>query len=210
MTRIKSIIFDMDGVLIDARDWHYEALNKALGLFGIGISRYDHLVTYDGLPTKKKLEMLTLERGLPRKLHSFINDMKQQYTMEIVYQRCKPVFYHEYALARLCNEGYRVAVCSNSIRNTIDVMMEKSGLSQYLEFFLSNQDVKNGKPDPEIYQIAISRLGLKAQECLIVEDNENGVKAALGSGAHLFKVCGVEDVNYQAIISRIREIEGCA
>jgi len=53
MNKIKAIIFDMDGVLIEAKDWHYEALNKALRLFGMEISRYDHLVTYDGLPTKK-------------------------------------------------------------------------------------------------------------------------------------------------------------
>ena len=60
---IKAIVFDMDGVLIEAKDWHYEALNRALRLFGYEISRYDHLVTYDGLPTSKKLEMLSLEKG---------------------------------------------------------------------------------------------------------------------------------------------------
>ena len=59
MSQIRAVIFDMDGVLIDARDWHYEALNKALNLFGMEISRYDHLVTYDGLPTKKKLLVST-------------------------------------------------------------------------------------------------------------------------------------------------------
>ena len=78
MTKIKAVIFDMDGVLIEAKNWHYEALNKALGLFGMEISRYDHLVTYDGLPTKRKLEMLTAERGLPIGLHDFINEMKQK------------------------------------------------------------------------------------------------------------------------------------
>lgn len=98
--KIKAIIFDMDGVLIEAKDWHYEALNGALELFGMSISRYDHLVTYDGLPTKKKLEMLSLERGLPKGLHKFINDMKQQYTMEIVHAKCKPVFHHQYALSK--------------------------------------------------------------------------------------------------------------
>ncbi len=91
MAEIKAIIFDMDGVLIDAKDWHYEALNKALALFGFSISRYDHLVTYDGLPTKKKLEMLTMECGLPKGLHQFINDLKQIYTMEMIFQKCKPI-----------------------------------------------------------------------------------------------------------------------
>ena len=72
---IKAIIFDMDGVLIDAKDWHYEALNKALHLFGFGINRYDHLTMYDGLPTKKKLDMLSVQNGLPKKLHYFINEI---------------------------------------------------------------------------------------------------------------------------------------
>ena len=151
----------MDGVLIEAKDWHYEALNKALGLFGYTISRYDHLITYDGLPTRKKLEMLSMERNLPRALHSFINEMKQQYTMELIYQKCKPIFYHEYALSKLKSEGYRLAVASNSVRNSVEMMMEKSNLIQYVEFLLSNQDVKNPKPHPEIYQTAISRLGLQ-------------------------------------------------
>jgi beta-phosphoglucomutase len=208
MNKIKSVIFDMDGVLIDAKDWHYEALNKALGLFGMEINRYDHLVTYDGLPTKKKLEMLTSERGLPIELHKFINEMKQQYTMEIVYSRCKPRFQHEYALSRLKQEGFKLAVASNSIRQTVQVMMQQSSLIDYLELYLSNQDVMNGKPDPEIYTKVIERLGLSPLECLVVEDNEKGIQAARASGAWLMEVDGVDEVNYQNIMDFIKRIEG--
>jgi len=207
MHRIKAVIFDMDGVLIDAKEWHYEALNQALSLFGMEISRYDHLVTYDGLPTRKKLEMLSSERGLPRGLHQFINDMKQQYTMEIVYARCKPKFYHEYALSKLRHEGYKMAVCSNSIRNTVEVMMQKASLEEYLDFYVSNQDVKAGKPDPEMYNLAISRMGLEPSECMIVEDNEHGIRAARASGAHVMIVDEVEDVNYQNITRHIAMFE---
>lgn len=207
MPKIKAVIFDMDGVLIEAKDWHYEALNKALGLFGMEISRYDHLVTYDGLPTRKKLEMLSAERGLPSRLHEFINDMKQQYTMELVHAQCKPRFHHEYALSRLKQEGYRLAVASNSIRNTVQVMMERSALMAYLDLFLSNQDVTAGKPDPEIYVQAIRRLGLRPEECLVVEDNENGKQAARGSGAWLMEVNEVEEVNYPNIMRNILRIE---
>ena len=210
MTKIKAVIFDMDGVLIEAKDWHYEALNKALGLFGMEINRYDHLVTYDGLPTKKKLEMLSTERGLPAELHNFINDMKQQYTMEIVYARCKPRFFHEYALSRLKQEGYKLAVASNSIRQTVQVMMQQAALIDYLDLFLSNQDVKIGKPDPEIYAKAIESLGLSPQECLVVEDNEKGIQAAKASGAWLMEVDEVEEVNYQNIMAHITRIEGRA
>ncbi len=205
--KIKAIIFDMDGVLIDAKEWHYEALNAALKLFGAEISRYDHLVTFDGLPTIKKLELLSLESGFPRKLHSFVNDLKQQYTMEIVYAKCKPVFQHQYALSKLNSEGYRLAVGSNSVRRTIDVMMEKAGLAGYIDFFLSNEDVRKSKPDPEIYTTAMERMGLKPEECLIVEDNDKGIKAALASGGHLYKVENPGDVHYHGIKNRINEIE---
>ncbi len=210
MNKIKAVIFDMDGVLIEAKDWHYEALNKALGLFGMEISRYDHLVTYDGLPTTKKLEMLSTERGLPLELHKFINEMKQQYTLEIVYAQCKPRFYHEYALSRLKQNGYKLAVASNSIRKTVQIMMEQSSLMGYLDFYLSNQDVKLGKPDPEIYTMAIQKLALSPRECLIVEDNEKGIKAAKASGAWLMEVDEVEKVNYSNIMNHIKQIEGQA
>lgn len=196
---IKAIIFDMDGVLIDAKEWHYEALNKALRLFGYEISRYDHLVTYDGLPTSKKLEMLSMERGMPQKLHRFINDLKQQYTVDKIFTDCHPLFVHEYALSNLKADGYKLAVASNSIRNTVDLMMQKSSLLPYLDFFLSNQDVKKGKPDPEIYQVAIAKLGLDPSECLVVEDNKNGIQAAKLAGAHVMEVSTVYDVNLDNI-----------
>ena len=205
--KIKAVIFDMDGVLIDAKDWHYEALNSALSLFGSEISRYDHVVTFNGLPTKDKLEMLSAEKRFPRGLHSFVNNLKQEYTMQIVYARCKPVFYHQYALSRLKNEGYHLAVCSNSVRNSVEVMMERSGLMKYLDFVRSNQDVVNAKPDPEMYATAINKLGLLPAECLIVEDNENGIKAAIASGAHVLKVDRIQEVNYFHIKSKIQEVE---
>ena len=205
--KIKAVIFDMDGVLIDAKDWHYEALNSALSLFGSEISRYDHVVTFNGLPTKDKLEMLSAEKRFPRGLHSFVNNLKQEYTMQIVYARCKPVFYHQYALSRLKNEGYHLAVCSNSVRNSVEVMMERSGLMKYLDFVISNQDVVNAKPDPEMYATAINKLGLLPAECLIVEDNENGIKAAIASGAHVLKVDRIQEVNYFHIKSKIQEVD---
>jgi HAD superfamily hydrolase (TIGR01509 family) len=208
--KIKAIVFDMDGVLIDAKDWHYEALNKALAIFGLEINRYDHLVTFDGLSTSQKLDILSKTHVLPKPLHSFINEMKQQYTMDITHQLCKPVFNHQFALSKLRQEGYQLAVASNSIRNTVKVMMEKSSLMEYLDFYLSNQDVSKGKPDPEIYQLAINKLGLEPSECVIVEDNENGLKAAKASGAYVLKVETVHDVTFENIKKFIAEVEGHA
>ncbi|CCV44201.1 HAD family phosphatase [Yersinia enterocolitica] len=205
--KIKAILFDMDGVLIDAKEWHYEALNKALELFGMPISRFDHLTTFDGLPTKKKLEMLSKERHLPRELHDFINEMKQQYTMEIVHTQCKPQFTHEFALSSLKAMGYKIAVCSNSVRNTVVTMMEKASLSHYIDLMISNEDVGQGKPSPEMYLLAMKSLNLSPEECLIIEDNENGIKAAKAAGGHLLVVHDVFETNYTNIVDRIRELD---
>lgn len=210
LPEIKAVIFDMDGVLIDAKDWHFESLNRALTLFGIEISRYDHLVTYDGLPTKKKLEMLSMERGLPIKLHRFLNNLKQKFTMELIATRCRPTFAHQYALGKLRSQGLFLAVCSNSVRDTVELMMYRAALMGYLEFFLSNQDVKNGKPDPEIYLKAIDRLGLKPEQCLIVEDNPNGITAAKASGAFVLEVATPADVTFENICAAITRFERSA
>ncbi len=207
---IKAVVFDMDGVLIEAKDWHYEALNRALRLFGLEISRYDHLTTFDGLPTRRKLEILSVQHHLPKELHSFINDMKQRYTMELVNAHCKPRFNHEFALSRLKAQGYRLAVASNSIRHTIEVMMQRAALDNYLEFIISNEDVARAKPDPEMYNTAIARFGIAPSECLIVEDNENGIRAARASGGHVLEVADVADVTYANVQRRIAECNATA
>lgn len=207
MSKIKAILFDMDGVLIDAKEWHYESLNKALALFGYKITRSEHLSAYDGLPTSVKLNKLTAEKHLPAGLHGFINEMKQEYTFRMIQEYCRPRFNHEFALSKLKTEGYRIAVCSNSIRATIEMMMDYSKLSKYLDFIVSNQDVKFAKPDPEIYLTAMAKMGLAPAECLICEDNDNGIKAAIASGGHLLTISTVNDVNYTNIKNKIKKIE---
>jgi beta-phosphoglucomutase len=208
MKKIKAVVFDMDGVLIDAKEWHYEALNRALNHFGYNITRLDHLTTFDGLPTRKKLEMLTLERGLPTGLHAFLNDLKQIYTTELIHSRCKPTFAHEYALSRLRDAGYKLAVASNSVRATVELMMERSWLKPYLEVLISNQDVARAKPDPEMYRTAAARLGLEPNECLVVEDNPNGIRAAEGAGCPVLVVGSVHDVHLANIRDAITRAEG--
>ena len=207
---IKAVFFDMDGVLIDAKEWHYEALNKALALFGLSIDRQAHLSTFDGLPTRRKLAMLGKTQGLPVGIHGLLNDLKQEYTLELIYGRCRPTFHHQFALSRLKRQGYSIAVCSNSVRATLETMMKLAALDIYLDLLVSNEDVSAPKPDPEMYNTAISRLGRKPQECLIIEDNDHGVAAAQASGGHVMAVNSVSDVTLERITAEIARIDGAA
>ena len=79
---IKLIIFDLDGVLYDSKEFHFESLNKAISQFDSQylITKKEHLNTYDGLPTNRKLELLTTNKNLPQKLHKNIWEAKQKYT----------------------------------------------------------------------------------------------------------------------------------
>lgn len=205
--KIKAIIFDMDGVLIDAKEWHFIALNRALQLFGLEISREAHLSVFDGLPTRTKLEMISREKSLPHALHSFINTMKQIYTIEAINLHCKPSEIRTHALKSLKDDGYKLALCSNSISQTIEAMIEKSNLSEFLDFYLSNESVENPKPSPEIYNKAITRLNLTPHEVLIVEDNINGIRAAKGSSAFVMEIGDIAEVNYENIKRVIAECE---
>lgn len=196
---IRAIVFDLDGVLVDAREWHYEALNKALAMFSFNISRYEHLSTYDGLPTREKLERLSVEKGLPSALHGLISSLKQQFTQDIIALQCRPRFEKEYMLSRLKERGMKLAVASNAVKDSVEVMLTRSGIIHYFDFLLSNEDVSSPKPDPEIYKMAANRLGLPANEILVIEDNHYGVEAATASGCHVIRVVGVDDVRLDLI-----------
>jgi HAD superfamily hydrolase (TIGR01509 family) len=205
--KIKAVLFDLDGVLVDATEWHYEALNRALALFGYAISRYEHLTTYNGLPTRKKLEMLTVEKGFPRSLHSLVNKIKQKYTREEILRRCTPVFEKEFMIHQLKRDGFKLACCSNSIRESVELMLRGSGIFDLFDCLISNEDVKNPKPHPEMYLRACECLGVKPQEAIIVEDAPHGIEAARQSGAIVCQVSGFNEVDY-ARVRRAMESAG--
>ncbi len=205
--KIQAVLFDLDGVLVDATEWHFLALNRALGLFGYAISRYEHLTTYNGLPTRKKLEMLSIEKNFPRGLHSLTNKIKQKYTREEILHNCTPVFEKEFMLHQLKREGYKLACCSNSIRESVELMLRGSGVLGLFDFVASNEDVKSPKPDPEIYLAAFQHLGLKPAECVIVEDAGHGCEAAKKSGGKLCQVTGFGEVDYSRVKNFIASVE---
>ena len=208
MSKIKAVLFDMDGVLIDATEWHYEALNQALSNFGVPISRSDHLAYFDGLPTREKLQELSSKGVIPLELNEFVNKLKQSLLYEIIINNCKPIFSKQYAMAKLKEKGFKIAVCTNSIRSSVEIMMKLSQLDKYIDLILSNQDVNKSKPDPEIYFKAIEYFNLTPDECLILEDNPHGIAAARASGSHVLEILNIKDANFVNIMNKINEISG--
>jgi beta-phosphoglucomutase len=194
---IKAILFDMDGVLIEAKEWHYLALNKALESIEPKylISLEDHLKYYDGLPTKKKLSLLSKFKGLEEKHFQTIYHLKQKYIFKFIETLCKPNTEITNLLSWLNKEQYKIACCSNSIKKTVELVLKKMEIFHLFDIYLSNEDVVSPKPSPEIYLKAMNLLFCSPSECLVVEDNENGIQSAKASGAFIFKVNKVKDVN---------------
>ena len=197
---IKLIIFDLDGVLVNARELHYEALNKALDTIDnkFVISRDEHLSTYDGLSTTKKLEMLTKSKGLSKDSHNIVWRLKQEKTVSII-DKFSPDFRVKDILRRLKDSGYEIACCTNSIRETAKLQLIRKGFMEYIDVLYTNQDVNKPKPHPEMYMKCMLRFGLSPKQTLIIEDSHHGRKGALESGGHLCAVKDCEDVTYEKI-----------
>ena len=207
---IKLVIFDLDGVLVDARELHYEALNRALAGLGFTITREEHLSTYDGLPTTKKLELLTENKGLQKENYDLIWKKKQEFTSLIINEEMTYDERLRGILSKLKSEGYIISVASNSIRESVKMMLIRKGLLEYIDFFYSNQDVNKPKPSSEIYLKCMIKAGVNPDEAVIVEDSHIGRKAAQSSGATLCAVRGVDDVTYDHIKKHIDKVNDSA
>ena len=205
---MKLIIFDLDGVLVEAKEIHYTALNEALAAIGNQyiISWSEHLSKYDGLKTNQKLEMLTIEKGLPSDQHKNVWNKKQEITLEKL-RSLEPSLILQETMSKLTQDGFKIACCSNSIRKTVLTVLSKLGIIEYFDLVISNEDVKNSKPHPEMYWKAISFIGVLPEETLIVEDSPYGLLAAARSKSHVLRVISPNEVNYSNINNKITEIK---
>lgn len=202
---IKLIIFDLDGVLVDAKDIHYEALNEALGP-NYQISREEHLSTYDGLKTSQKLQMLTKAKGLPVDQYNRIWIDKQYNTQQALNKLTESQALIT-TMQCLIQDGYQLAVSSNSIEATVRTVLDKLGIKRYFTTVVANESVKNSKPHPEAYWKVMSELGRLPEETLIVEDSPYGLLAAHRSKAHVMRVRNSQEVDYNTISNFIQNLK---
>lgn len=198
---IKLVLFDLDGVLIDAKQIHYEALNEALGE-QYAISEEEHHNIYDGRKTREKLEMLTDRKGLPMEMHQQVYDIKQAITIEKI-SDLKPIADIKTLFQKLEEYGYNIGVCTNSIRRTALTALAKTDLMEHCSIVLSNEDVRNSKPHPEIYWKAMSMMGVLPEETLIVEDSPPGLLAASRSRAKYIRVANPYEVNCDKVFPHL-------
>ena len=202
---IKLVIFDLDGVLVEAKNIHFESLNRALGQ-DFEISWQDHLSVYDGLKTSQKLNMLTQRSGLPADSHKEVWDKKQKFTLEALSNLQQDEVLID-LMKFLSLSGFRIAVCSNSIRKTVLTVLAKLGIIEFMDLILSNEDVKNSKPHPEMYWKAISMMSCLPEETLIIEDSPYGLLAASRSKSHVMRVSKPSEVNIQNIQKKLESIK---
>lgn len=198
---IRLILFDLDGVLVSAKDIHYEALNRALGEYAI--TREEHHGRYDGLTTRTKLEMLTANKGLPIDQHESVWKHKQEITLQMFSSMVRDERLCE-VFSSLKQAGYLLGCCTNSIRRTALTALAKIGVIEYCDIILSNEDVKNPKPHPEIYWKAMSMMGCLPDETLIVEDNPHGLLSATRSRAQVWRVASPADVTLASIQKKLQ------
>ena len=204
---IKLIVFDLDGVLVETKKLHYEAFNKALRDVDTKyeITLEEHLSKYDGLSTRKKLDLLGREKGLSGMEFERIWMRKQLYTSQML-RELKSDDRIINVLSKLKNDGYTIVVASNSIRDSVKITLLKLGFLEYIDFYLSNEDVRHPKPHPEIYLRAIIESSVSPKETLIIEDSIVGRKAANESGAYLMGINNPTDIIYENIIKYINSI----
>lgn len=204
--KVSCVLFDLDGVLVDACDWHYKALNAALMKHGYTpINRQDHLQKYNGLPTRVKLQML----GIGDDIATQINEEKQRHTLDIIRSTARimeeKIKLHEY----LGSLGIKIACVTNSIEETAREMLVATGQMPYIDLLVSNEMVSRNKPYPDCYNHAIRTLGIDPSGCVCVEDSPKGIEAATASIAgHLWIVSDTTKVTKDNYI-KFMEKESC-
>jgi len=205
----KLVIFDLDGVLIESRELHYEALNDALRKVGNNfvITREEHLSLYDGLNTTKKLEMLSEKKGLDRKYFNQIWQDKQVATFNLIRQFPKNNKLRQ-MFAKLSSNGIKIAIASNSIRETVKLALLSIGVMEYVDYYVSNEDVKRTKPYPEMYWQCMTALNVLPKNTVIIEDSHIGRQGALDSGGHLVPVKDSHDLTMEKIDEAIDTLNG--
>lgn len=194
------IVFDLDGVLVDSKTIHFDALNDALRALNPDyvITKEEQENIYEGLPTKAKLSLLNKYKDLPEESFDSVWRLKQDIT-SMMFSNIPEDKELIRLLTIIKDNKINIAVASNSIHNTVFDCLEGLGIVELIDHVVSNEDVKHPKPHPEMYWKAMSYFGVIADETVIFEDSLVGKLAARDSKATLIEIKNRADLTEDKI-----------
>tara|TARA_Y100000591_G_scaffold226165_1_gene197229 strand:- start:118 stop:1488 length:1371 start_codon:yes stop_codon:yes gene_type:complete len=204
---IKAIFFDLDGVLVDTKLIHFEALNFSLyKILKKKISFKDHVEIYDGLPTVEKLKILKKKIKISKINENKIIKLKQKKTKEFLKKKIK--FNKKiYSMINILSKKYKIAIATNATKSTLDLILNKLKIKKFINYQISNEEIFNPKPHPEIYLKCLLSLKLRPKETIILEDSHYGRQAAQETNCHLMPIRSLKDVSINSIKKSIKAID---
>ena len=185
---IKAVLFDMDGLMVDTESLATEAFIHSAKKQGYDMTKEETLLVL-GFTTKSIYEFWENYFKNSDVSGKQLVDDHYKYIENILFTTGpRKMPYIEELLKYLKESNYKVAVASSSNMDHIINNMEKTGLKKYIDEFASGAEVENGKPAPDVFLLAAERLGVKPEECLVLEDSKAGVLAGSSAGAKVIMV----------------------
>ena len=188
MVDFQGIIFDMDGVLVDSEPLFLRAINRLITNEGVDpISEEENETYLLGTTVELTWERLREMRHLAAPSETYI-ERYDKLVRQVLIEELTP----QPGVNRILDECVRRrlprAVASSSLRSWVHLKLQAIKLGDAFDVVLGGDDVRQGKPNPEIYRLAAQCLGLPPQSCIAIEDSPVGIAAAVGSGAYTVAV----------------------
>jgi 3-phosphoshikimate 1-carboxyvinyltransferase len=178
-SRVKAVIFDMDGVIVDSEEYHLRSYNLAFSELGLKLTEND-FKNYFGSSAREIVARIFEKHGIKKNNLEYARIKDEKYR-EIIKDEIAALPGVLEFISDL-KKKYKICVASSSARENVKLVLERLGLIESMEFFVSGDDVTRAKPSPEIYLKAIKKLGFSASECVVIEDADLGVEAAKEAG----------------------------
>ncbi|WP_432710894.1 HAD family hydrolase [Pedobacter sp.] len=176
--KFKAILFDLDGTLVDSELFHFECWNEILKESEVRLTYSDWLNAYAGIPLAQNASTLIKKYALNTTLDELIRRREILSIQRMMDTEVPLMYYTKEILDYFSQMPLTMALVTGSNKDEVNTLFKKNGLNKYFEIIVTNNDVKQPKPNPECYNLCRTQLGLEKKDCLVFEDTVNGLKAA--------------------------------